>query len=830
MLRKTISLILITICISVNGQNLENKIVSEGQLNEFWSRAKGLGYDLPKVLKMFQEGGFTYSEALSLVERIKNKENSTSGDPLSIIENDSDHILTAYEKSIFGLKLFSNTEFDLSGHNTVPTPKNYQLGVGDKLQVVLYGETDFTYKLTIDKEGRVAIPYLGPITLSGLNIDAAKSLLKQKLSQLHSGLKSDPQTSFIDMTLTDAKSVVVNILGEVKKAGVYAIPSTASVFNALFMAGGPTITGTLRKIKIYRASKLLKEVDLYDFIMKGNDNSFISLTDQDVIIVETYRRRIEIRGEVKRPGLYEISETDKIVDLINFAGGLKPTAEKNKLVVQREDGNEKFIKPISTELDINEIFDGDILFVPKADNFSIAQSIEISGSVNKPGFYEWVPNLNLAQLIDRAGGVRSDAASRVSLYTIENGLTPTLNTVFENFDDIVINKRTLVYVSSYLDLESQLALEIEGSVNKPGVFPFYKGMTLLDIIALADGLQDRAIKGKIEIGRYNYDSDKVEFSSFSIPDSINKFADVVLRPRDHIIVRPNFNLQVSRITVRGDVGYPGEYQIDPLSSRISEVIDRFGGFTPTSNLDGVILMRRVQNQNQKDNETLGYDKLKSLSKFIKDPTYTNSLPSVITEKINEDFFELENIRLHTESSGQNEKMGNEQIDLGSKDSLNYKLLKEVSVGDKTYNFLEMKISMREIMNNSASYYNIGLVNGDILYVPSVYSMVEIDGAVYNPTQVLFESGRKFKEYIAQSGGAIKRSNLKKSYVQYSNGNVKKTKSFLYLNFYPREIKPDSRIFVPNAEKLSVTEDLQRVISFLTTTLTTYVLINSLVNN
>jgi len=830
MLRKIISLILITICISVNGQNLKNGIVSEGQLNEFWSRAKGLGYDLPKVLEMLQEGGFTYSEALSLVERIKNKENSTSGDPLSIIENDSDNSMTAYEKSIFGLKLFNNTKFDFSDHNALPTPKNYQLGVGDKLRVVLYGETDYTYELTIDKEGRVAIPYLGPITLSGLNIDAAKSLLKQKLSQLHSGLKSDPQTSFIDMTLTDAKSVVVNILGEVKKAGVYAIPSTASVFNALFMAGGPTITGTLRKIKIYRASKLLKEVDLYDFILKGNDNSFISLTDQDVIIVETYRRRIEIRGEVKRPGLYEINETDNILDLINFAGGLRPTAEKNKLVVQREDGNEQFTKPISIEFDINEIFDGDILIVPKADNFSMNQSIEISGAVNKPGFYEWVPNLNLAQLIDRAGGMRADAASSASLFTIANGLTPTLYTVFENFEDILINKMALVHIPSYLDMESQLTIEIEGSVNKPGVFPFYKGMKLLDIMVLADGLQDRTINGRIEIGRYNYDLNKVEFSSFAIPKSINEFADVVLSPRDHIIVRPNFNLQVSRITVRGDVGYPGEYQIDPLSSRLSEVTDRFGGFTPTSNLDGVILMRRVQDQNQKNEEQIGYDKLKSLSEFIKDPAYAKSLPNVIIEKINKDFFALENSRLYEESIDQDEKRANEQINLVPADSLDYKLFKKVRVGDKTYSYIEMRISMREIIKNSSSYYNIALVDGDILYVPSVYSMVEIDGAVFNPTQVLFKAGRKFKEYIAQSGGALNRSNLKKSYVQYSNGNVKKTKSFLYMNFYPREIKPDSRIFVPSIEKTSIAGDLQRVVAFLTTTLTTYVVITSLVTN
>jgi protein involved in polysaccharide export with SLBB domain len=814
--------------------NGDIKLLSDEQLNSFWSNAKKLGYDLRTVTQLLQDGGFSYTESLSIVENIRKLEASTSGDPFSVLQNLPEDKMTAYEKKIFGLKLFYKGDFEFSDFNNLPTPDSYQLGVGDQLDLVVYGETDANYTLILDKEGKVRIPFIGPISLIGLNFGSAKSLLKQKLNSVHAGLNSPNPSVFLDVTLSNSKAITVSILGEVLQPGAYSIPSTSTVFNALYKAGGPTTKGTLRKVKVFRNNSLLGEIDLYKFIKDGFLENSITLRDHDVIILDTYKKRIELIGGIRNPGIYEISENENIGDLINFAGDYSVGADSASLVLKRLNGTPQFIKSVSSVFSTNDLVDGDVVAVAKIEEFTVNR-IEIRGAVRKPGFYNFLPRMTLQDLIQVAGGLRNDAFdNRIAIFQLENEVIPKLKSInLKSIDPrtIFLDERSTIFVPSSMLLKESEFISIEGAITRPGVIPFYQGMSALDAIILADGIKNSSIGGKLEIVRkkINQDYSGYEYINLDIPSELGSLDEFKLVSSDRIFVRNNWLNQKERVvTIQGEVKQPGQYVINPGVSKISDVLGRSGGFFETANLDGLKLYRLTKSIGDNQDST-DYIRNKSIYQFINDPRFEGSISKIQYDAITNSFNRKENDRiLEEEMKLKENKPQQTGIGIVSSDSVgvlnSFKLSKKYLVNNEYVDLFEIGVSFKEILINPSSEFNLTLLDGDILYIPPSSGLVEIQGNVFKPTQSIYKSGKTFMNYVETAGGFKRKSDKRRSYIEYSNGEIKRVRSLGFLSFYP-EVKSDSKIVIPE-KPVGASLSFDRIVGLITTTISTYLLIEA----
>ena len=808
----------------VNQFENEIQLLSEEQLNTFWTNAKRSGYTLRTVPVLLQESGYSYNEALNIVEQIKILEQSTIG-----VTNTSG--LSAYEQKIFGLSLFREQNFEFTNFNYLPTPENYQLGVGDQLSVVLYGETDANYTFTINKEGNVSLPFIGPFTLKGLSLEAARSLIKQKLTNNHAGLAGPNPDIFMDMTLTNSRSITISILGEVSEPGAYSIPSNISVFNVLYRAGGPTTKGTLRKVKVYRNNRLLTEVDLYKFISEGVIDNSTSFKDQDVIVLDTYEKRVELTGGVRNPGIYEINGEGSVMDLVDLAGGFEPGADTTKLVLRRLNGASQFISSVTTDFPSEKLNDGDVINIDLIQDYNVDR-IEVTGAVNQPGFYSYTENMTLNDLLSAAGGLRDDAfESRISVFQQENNLRPMLvavNLLKDDPSNFSIDERSTVFVPSVLEVTEPSYINIEGSVVRSGQIPFFQGMTALDAIILADGIDDTAIQGKLEVVRNKSLTQNVGYDYFliDIPSDLNKIEEFELQPRDRIFVRDNWlNQSEKTITIQGEVEQPGKYVVNPGVTRISDVIERTGSFLNTANLNGLKLYRLTKTIDE-ENDSSKFDRRKSIAEFVNDPRFEGAVSTLQYDASNNAFNRLKNDR--TVALRRNQKNGKtlESDSIGVLN--NFKLSKSFVIDKESTELLEIGISYEEIQINPNSQYNVTLLDGDILFIPPKSALVEIDGNVFRPTQAIFRNDKSFKDYVETAGGFKRRSDRRRSYIEYSNGEIKRVRSFLFLHFYP-VVETDSRIIIPEKPP-GATINYDRVISLITTTISTYLLIEAVSNN
>ena len=810
--------------VGVNQFQNDIQLLSEEQLNTFWTNAKRRGYTIRTVPVLLQESGYSYNEALNIVEQIKVLEQSTIG-----FSNSS---LSAFEQKIFGLSIFRDRNFEFTNFNYLPTPENYQLGVGDQLSVVIYGEANANYNLSINKEGNVSLPFIGPFSLKGLSIEAARSLIKQKLIRgAHAGLAGPNPNVFMDMTLTNTRSITISILGEVSEPGSYSIPSTSTLFNALYRAGGPSTKGTLRKIKVYRANKLLAEVDLYKFISQGITENSISFEDQDVIVLDTYKKRVELTGGVRNPGIYELNGEESIKDLLRIAGGFEPGADSTSVVLRRLNGPDQFIQSVSVDYLSKDLKDSDVINVELIQDYSIDR-VEVTGAVNRPGFYSYSPNMTLENLLTAAGGLRNDAfKSRISIFQLENDLKPLLkafNLLKEDPSSYSINQRSTVFVPSELEVVEPGYISIEGSVVRSGQLPYFEGMSVLDAIILADGVNDSAIEGNIEVVRTKSLTVNMGYDYFliNIPLNINEIDDFKLQSRDRIFVRDNWLSQEEKtITVQGEVKKPGKFVINPGLTRISDVIERTGSFLKTANLDGLKLYRLVKTVKE-ENDSSTFLRRKSIANFINDPRFEGSVSTLQYDAANSAFNKLKNdrtIALKNTNKGDFELIESDSIGILN----NFKLAKNFVINNESTELLEIGLSYQEILVNPNSQYNVTLLDGDILFIPPQSALVEIDGNVFRPTQAIYRNDKSFKDYVETAGGFKRRSDRKRSYIEYSNGEIKRVRSFLFLHFYP-QVETDSRIIIPEKPP-GATINYDRIISLITTTISTYLLIEAVSN-
>jgi protein involved in polysaccharide export with SLBB domain len=559
---------------------------SDLELTSYINKAKSSGLSLIEVEELINAQGATTDE-LSKLRALWNTGSvnfSSSVDilpdsPESSFGTSGNTEIIPKKSRRFGSSFFENKNINEVPQLFIATPSDYRLGPGDELIINLYGASENSYSVQISRNGTVKFDRLAPIYLSGLSINSAKLRLKNRLSKLYSGLVSDDKLSKvdIDLSLQKARSVVINITGQVIAPGTYTISGFSSVLNALFAAGGPNEVGSFRNIKLLRNGKINKIIDLYDYFVKGIYPN-VYLRDQDVILVDAYTKQVEVSSGLKTNALYELKENETVEDVLSFAGGFSSNSYKDKLFVNRIDSYSRSVVEISKSKFSKSILnDGDIINAKTVSDF-VTNSISIQGAVFIPGIYDLFKVSTVGELINASKGIMPDASSSSMLYRTNNGVEDeviSINLRDENDLKIKLFDQDRLVVFSLKDFEYINKISVIGEVNNPAVFDHKLGMTITDAIQLSNGFTDIANRADVKVIRNISNSNKRTLNEefvvdFSDKSKYNKFK---LLPDDIISVsRIPFFQPSQSYTVEGQVSVQNSY---PISYKNYSVRDAF---------------------------------------------------------------------------------------------------------------------------------------------------------------------------------------------------------------------------------------------------------------
>ncbi|MES2691373.1 MAG: SLBB domain-containing protein [Bacteroidota bacterium] len=740
--------------------------LSDDQIRQFLAEFKNSGYGINQLEQVASQRKMTPAEIQKLKLRVEKLDQKVAPQTQNFDRDYSDEAVKAdtkddagfesLEKKVFGAELFNNKNLTFEPNLKIATPTNYQLGPDDELIIDIYGYSEATYKLKVTPEGFIRIPLLGPVQVSGNTIEQARKKIQGQLATIYSGINAG-QTS-VNITLGTIRSIKVNILGEVNMPGSYTLPSLATTFNALYVSGGPNKNGSFRNIKVIRNGKVIATVDVYEFLLKGEAKGNIRLNDQDVIKVGAYDKRIELKGEVKRPAYYEVIKDETLKDVIGFAGGFTDQAYKERIKVFRNTSKEKSVADVPGELfTMFEPQTGDVFEVGKIiDRY--ANRIQINGAVFRPGVYALEEGMTISTLIKKADGITEDAfTSRAIIYRLKEDnsseiISFNVTDVISGKNDIALKREDLIEINSKLELKEEYVISIYGAVLHPGDYPFAENARVEDMIIAAGGLKDNASRKKIEIARrFKGDGDKVGSESSKIitidvnEDLANK-SEIFLMPYDIITIygTPGYTTQ-KNVILEGEVNYPGQYSIATKSEKISDVIRRGGGVTQFAFVEGAVLIRtKVLNEADK---LIRQQKIDALIKQTKD---TTRIQELIDKEI-----------------------GNLTSTVG--------------------------IDLKRILKKPGSKYDLLVENGDLISIPSQKQTVKISGEVLYPVRIPYKNMKSFKGYINGAGGYTQRALKRGGYVVFANGSAKATRKFIVFNVHPK-IKPGSEIIIPAKEE------------------------------
>jgi len=729
--------------------------LSDDQVKTIVQKAELSGMSEDQIETAAKAKGMSSSEIVKLKARIANLKissttSSTEETDRTRENNNTQDSLKAVNPlagTIFGFSLFTNKALSFEPSTNIATPLNYQLGPDDKLIIDIWGASQETYTPKISAEGNIIISNVGPIYISGMTIEEATIKIKKELSSIYSGLYAG--NTFMKISLSAVRSIKVNIVGDVAVPGTYTLSSLSTVLNALYSAGGPSENGCLRDIKVIRNNKTKAELDFYEFLLKGILPDNMRLQDEDIIFVSSYLKRVEIKGEVKRPALFDLKPNETLKDLIYFAGDYTGSAYSNQIKITRKTGkNYKVFDVPYTQQDSFKLNNGDVISVDQILDL-YENRVEIKGAVMRPGIFAIESTLTLGQLIKKAEGLRGDVfKNRLSVYrslpdltteVISLDLTDSINTL--NFK---LQKEDLVIVSSIFDITEEYNLDIEGEIKNPGKYPFTLSTTVEDLIVQAGGLLESASYARLEVARRIKDdttlkaTNKVaEIYQFQINKDL-KLADsaarFILQPYDQIFIRksPAYSIQ-TLVKVEGEALFPGYYSITTKNDRISDIIKRAGYPTSEAYLKGARLIRKISAEKQLQ--------LKDLEK--------------LKLRVN-DTLQVDNIS-KTEST--------------------------------------ISINLEKIIKKPGSKYDLLLEEGDVIQIPKEPQTVGLSGALLYPVVVRYMKGNGVRKYISKSGGFTDDARKSKIYVVNVNGSVRRTHKILFLNNYPI-VEPGAEIVVP----------------------------------
>ena len=770
-------------------RNADIDSYSDSQIASYWNKAQQQGYNLEQLELIAKSKGMSSAKFMKLKNRILNLNTITKTESSSDVASSEASGLETFgldgseskkdiEKTeLFGYDFFKNPSISFTPNLNLATPTNYQLGPGDELLIDIWGASENNYRKKVTKEGAIRIEGIGPIYVSGLSIEKATTKIISYLKKIYNGIgaaNNSYNKVYAEVSLAGVRTVQVSMIGEVKVPGSYSLNALSTVLNALYAAGGPTENGSFRNIKVIRGGKEFSQFDIYQYLLKGSQKGNIFLQDQDIIYVETYRSKIEVTGEVKRSGIYELKQDENIQDLITYFSGFTSSAYKERLLIERVNGKEKVVSEVLLEQQKDfAMQDGDKLIVGKI-NDRYSNKVSIEGAVYRPGNYELTKDLTVSGLLGKASGIKENAfLERGLIYREINEVEQevvsfSVKEILENKAEITLQREDRVYIFDKTTLKEAANVSINGAINAPQSIPFVENMTVEDFVAISGGFKEGADTSIIDISRRLNDgsfasiSQDIRYESTSTLE--NKNEKVYLKPFDIVSVRyeKGYSIQI-KVSLKGEVSYPGEYAITTKDERISDLIDKAGGLSPYAYIQGATL----------------YRKKSDIEKKLQD-----ELLETISE--NDSLVEIDN---------------QESFKIGIKLT---EILKEGGKG---------------------SFYDLILEEGDELFIPSQRQTVEIQGEVLLPSMVRFEKSKTLKSYIDKSGGYSEFAKSDDVYVIYANGDIKATKSFLFFKKYPK-LEPGAVILVPKkSEKTRMS--IQEILGITTTLGTLALLINSL---
>lgn len=660
------------------------------------------------------------------------------------IDNHVEEVLSPGGKKVFGCDIFNNKLLSFEPNMNIATPTNYTIGAGDQVVIEIFGASQKTETLTVSPEGTVTVPGYGPIYVSGMSVAAANAKIRRTLGSRYS-------SSQIKTTIGQTRTIIVNVMGEVKVPGTYTISAFASVFHALYMAGGINGLGTLRNIKVYRSGRLATVVDVYDYILNGRLTGNIRLQDNDVIVVGPYDCLVDVSGSVKRPMTYEMRKNESVASIIRYAGGFAGNAYRKSVRLLRSTGREKSVYNVG-EFEMNNfrVADGDVISVDSILN-RYDNMIEIKGAVFRPGLYQLGKEINsVRSLIQHAEGVTEDAYTEHAVLhrlkkdrTLEVIAVDVKGILDGSVADIPLKNEDVLFIPTQSDRTTARTITIHGEVQFPGVYQYADNETIEDFIMQAGGLTDAASIAKVDVSRRIIDpaattapNEIAKTYNFTLKDGfvIDGTNGFKLHPYDEVYVRRSPGYQPQRnVSVSGEVIFAGTYTLNNKNTRLSDLVKMAGGVTQEAYVHGARIER----------------------------------------KINED----ERIRMKAVMRVVNNQTG--------RDSVNTNLLDSA----ETY---YVGIELDKALKNPGSNSDLVLREGDKLVVPTYDGTVKISGDVMYPNTVAYEDGRNYRYYINQAGGFGTRAKHSKTFIVYQNGRVSEAGK--------HKIEPGCEIIVPSKPK------------------------------
>ncbi|WP_460670627.1 SLBB domain-containing protein [Larkinella ripae] len=600
--------------------------LTDEQVQQFVQQAKASGMTETQIEQLALSRGFTQADITKMRQRITNREPRVQPEPVRDLGSSRTQAEEApvpapqpavkpepTDKSpaVFGASLFTNASLTFEPNLRIPTPKNYQLGPDDELVVDIYGNAQQTYRAKINPEGTIRLENLSPIYVNGLTVEQAEQRIVGRLRQLYTGLNSPASGVHAEVSLGNIRSIKVTLIGQVVKPGTYTLSSLGTVFNALYAAGGPDPDrGSFRDIRVYRANRVVRTLDIYDFLLGADQKDNIRLQDQDIVFVNHYDTRVELSGEVKQPGIYEVKKNEVLKTVLAFAGGFTDKAYTASLTLRRN---------TAKELEIGTIPAPDLeKFVPqRGDQYVVGSIIErfsnrvvVGGAVFRPGTYSLQKSPTLRQLIAAAEGLREDAfLNRGTIRRLRPNLDPELISVDlgklmrGEVADIALQREDNITVLSYSDLREKRLVWLQGAVNKPGEFEYADSMSVANLIVLAGGFSEGATASRIEIARRLRNdttglpsNQNIRIFQFDLDENLRLTetdARFHLHPFDQVFVRTSPRYEVQKlVTITGEVRYPGRYAVRDKSERVSELISRAGGLQPEAFLNAARFIRK----------------------------------------------------------------------------------------------------------------------------------------------------------------------------------------------------------------------------------------------
>jgi protein involved in polysaccharide export with SLBB domain len=804
------SLSIFAMSIQANAQNLLSgkdlstikvDALTDAEIAQIQAQLKQSGLSIDMVESQAIAKGMSPAEFAKLKARLaSSKTVSKSGSPLvkrtqsNKVVYEKDSTRKTYENKInpliYGSELFAN-ENGFGENQNIATPLNYEVGTNDVLKLVVYGVQEYSSDLEVSKEGNVLIENVGRVKVAGLTIEAATTRIRQQMANTaYPSLRSGE--SKLALTVGDTRTIQVTIIGA-QRSGNYNVSSLSTILNALTEAGGPNEIGSYRNIELIRNNKLFKKIDLYAFMQNGDQSQNMGLKDRDVIRVPAYKGRVEIKGQVKRPGIFEInSSTENFNQFLQYAGGFDDTAYTAWVKVIQKNDKEKVVKDLGAKEFVSYIPQGgDIIQISKIlDRFQ--NRVKLSGAVFRPDFYELTEGMRISDLIQKADGLKEDAyVGRAQLIRLKPNLLKELVSINlvkalqkGSEENIYLQREDELYINSIVDLRDSLTVDLLGEVRSQGRFNYVDSMTVKDLILMAGGFKYEASK-QIEVARLIQNdgavtNNKVATILTTVVNGDLSFnpgqENFVLQPMDVVTITKKMGfVNPEVVSISGQVQSVGKYTLSSRVERVSDIVKRAGGLIGQAYGEGAFIKRSRFNI-----DTLRSDE----SKTSVEQAYIRKFKAQqLAAKM-----DVKTSLMDEDGLAGAEKKTNKTL----KDSLEL-LYKELE-----NDYYQIAIDINQIMNKPGSEQDLVLRDKDEIVIPKTDNRVKISGGVLRPTNIVYRDGLSIGECISAAGGISEYARRGRAYVIYANGKSKRTMHFGVFRINPT-IKPGAEVVLPETD-------------------------------